>query len=117
MSLESDLVSVIKTLCDRVFPDVAPADTEQPYVTYQQIGGDPSFYLDGTVMADRHAVVQIDVWDDRRLQATALMLAIEEALLQAPAIQAEPTGALRAAYDDMTERRGAQQDFSIWATR
>lgn len=117
MSLESKLFTELAALCPRVFPDVAPSNTVRPYVTYQQIGGDPAFYVEGQVMGKVNAYVQINVWHDKREQANALMRQIEAALLVATTFQAEPQGALIAGYEDDTETRSAQQDFSIWADR
>lgn len=117
MSLETALFSALQAQCPRVFPDEAPYDTPRPYVIWQQIGGDPLSYVEGTVPNQRNAHIQIEVWDETRLQANALMLQIEAALMSAPAFQASPLGALSATIDDGTDRRGAQQDFSIWADR
>ena len=117
MSLESKLFTELGALCPRVFPDVAPAGTLRPYVTYQQIGGDPAFYVEGQAMGKVNAYVQINVWHDERAQANALMRQIEAALLAATTFQAEPLAALIGSYDDDTRLRGAQQDFSIWADR
>lgn len=117
MSLESELYTVLLAHCPRVFPDVAPPGTQRPWVTYQQIGGDPSFYVEGQVMAKVSAYMQINVWHDNRQQANNLMRQIEAALLQSTAFQAEPQGGLIAGFEDDTETRSAQQDFSIWADR
>lgn len=117
MTVEADLVTLLKTVCPRVFPDVAPTATARPYVTYQQIGGDPSFYIEGDLMERCNALVQINVWSEARLTSNQLMREIERVLLQAPAIQATPVSALMASIDDDTDLRGAQQDFSVWATR
>lgn len=117
MSLESKLFTELAALCPRVFPDVAPEATPRPYVTYQQIGGDPSFYVEGQVMARVNAYVQINVWHTERQAANALMRQIEAALLQSTAFQAAPQAGLIAGFEDDTETRSAQQDFSIWADR
>lgn len=117
MSLESDLVTLLKTLCPRVFPDVAPTDTQRPYITWQQIGGDAPVYVEGATPNRRNAQVQINAWADTRAQANALSLQIEAALVAATGMQAQPQGALIAAHDEDTDLRGAQQDFSIWALR
>lgn len=117
MSLESELNAVLLTLCPRVFPDVADPLTPRPYVTFQQIGGDPSFYVEGQVMARVNAFVQINVFHENRSLANTLTRQIEAALMQATAFQAQPMAGLIASYDDDTKRRGAQQDFSIWADR
>lgn len=117
MSLESDLYTVLNAQCARVFPDVAPFDTECPYITWQQIGGEALAYVEDTVPNERNAYVQINVWDTTRIGATALALQIEAALIQSTAFQARPQSALQAAHDDDTDRRGCLQDFTIWAAR
>ena len=33
MSMEADLVALLKTICTRTFPDVAPEGTAVPYIT------------------------------------------------------------------------------------
>ena len=40
MSMESDLVSLLKVICVRTYPDIAPEGTAVPYITWQGIGGD-----------------------------------------------------------------------------
>ena len=117
MSLETALVAVLQPLCTRVYPDVAPADTPMPYVTWQQIGGPALMYLEGTLPSQRAAWVQINVWSDTRLQANQLMQDIEAALCAATTLTAKPQSALQAALDDAGLQRGAMQDFEIWAAR
>lgn len=117
MSLESDLQALLLAQCPRVFPDVAPFATVTPYVTWQQVGGDPLSFTEDTVPNKRNASIQINVWSDTRLQANALMLQIEAALITCATLQARPSGALIAAHDDDTDRRGCLQEFSIWAAR
>lgn len=117
MSLESDLVTLLQTVCPRVSPDVAPTDTQRPYITWQQIGGDALVYVEGQVPNRRNALVQINAWADTRAQANALSQQVEAALAAATGMQAQPQGALIAAHDEDTDLRGAQQDFSIWALR
>lgn len=117
MSLEADIFTTLQAQCPRVFPDVAPFDTERPYVTWQQVGGDPLSYVENTVPAERNAHIQVNAWADTRLQANALMLQIEAALMASTTLQARPLGALIAAHDGDTDLRGAIQDFSIWAPR
>lgn len=116
MSLESDLVTLLKTLCPRVFPDVAPTDTQRPYITWQQIGGDVITQING-LPDKRNAMVQINCWAERRADANALALAVEAALVAATVFVARPVSALVADHDEDTDLRGAMQDFSIWAAR
>lgn len=116
MSLESDLVSLLQSLCPRVFPDVAPADAGLPFITWQQVGGDVIRPLSG-LPGKRNAMVQINCWSDRRSVANELALAVEAALVASAAFVARPVSALVATHDDDTDLRGAMQDFSIWADR
>jgi len=115
MTLETDLYTVLHTLCPRVFTDVAPFDTPRPYVIYQQIGGQAYQYLESASPGLLNAYMQISVWDDSRLGANALMRQIEVALVAG--MQTKPQSALQAVHDEGTGRYGAQQDFDIWAAR
>jgi len=116
MSLESDLVTLLQTVCPRVSPDVAPTDTQRPYITWQQIGGDVIPQING-LPDKRNAMVQINCWAETRAQANALALSVEAALVAATLFLARPVSALVAAHDEDTDLRGAMQDFSIWAAR
>lgn len=117
MSLETDLTAVLLALCPRVFPDVAPFGTQQPYVTWQQIGGPALTFVEGTLPDHRGALIQVNVWDDRRIDANALALQIEAALVAATQFQAQSSSAFSASFDDDSDARGTLQDFEIWAPR
>lgn len=116
MTVESTIYSVVGALCaSRVYPDVAPTGTARPYVVYQQVGGQVLNPIDGSAPGDRHARVQVNVWAATRIAATTLMQQIEDAMRPAPA-HGRPVGALIARYDEHSELRGAQQDFTFWHT-
>lgn len=117
MIIESELVAVVTPHCDRVFPDTAPVDTARPYVTYQQIGGDPLTYVDDAVPTLKNGVFQFNVWADTRLEASALLLEIESALIVHAGFGARPTSAPMWDYDPDMERFCSRQDFSIWSAR
>jgi hypothetical protein len=117
MSLETDLVDLLKLQCPRVFPDVAPYGTARPYITWQQVGGDPVNYVDNTVPDKRNALMQINCWATTRLEANALALQVEAALIVSTALQARPQSALVASHEEDTDLRGVMQDFTIWAAR
>ncbi len=114
MSLEADLTRTLQTLCSRVFPDVAPAGTATPYITWQQVGGVPLAYLEGAMPGERNASMQINVWAAVRSEALPLLLSIEATLC---ARGATPIGGAVALSDDTLNLRGYAQDFSIWAAR
>ena len=117
MTMEEDLLAVLLTVCPRAFCDFAPTDTPRPYVTYQQIGGAAVTFLDGARPSKRNAIMQINVWDDDRLEANALASQIEDALTAATQFQARPNGAFASDFDPDMERYGTRQDFDIWADR
>ncbi len=112
--MDADLVVLLETLCPRVFTVIAPTATQRPYVTYQQIGGEVINPLANEVPGKRNALVQINVWSDRRLEATALMDSIEDAMRLATDFIARPQGAKFNDYDHDMKVYSAQQDFSIW---
>lgn len=117
MSLETSLNTLLQARCPRVFPDVAPYGTQQPYITWQQIGGPALTFVEGALPDKRGALLQINVWDERRADANALALLIEADLVSTTLFQAEARGAFTASIDDDSEARGTMQDFEIWAAR
>lgn len=117
MTLEENLTTALRTLCPRVFCDFAPVDTARPYVTWQQIGGDAVTFIDNARPSKRNALVQVNVWSDRRIEANALILSIEDALTVAEQFQARPSAAAASDFDADMERYCSRQDFSIWADR
>jgi len=117
MMLEEKLVALIKPICARVKPDFAPVNTELPYVTFQQVGGQAPDFLDGLVPSLENAEVQVNIWAKSRLEAKTLMMQIEVAIIEATTIQASPVSACVADFDYDMERYGARQDFSIWSDR
>lgn len=117
MTLEEKLVALIKPICPRVRPDFAPVETERPYVTFQQVGGQAPGFIDNTVPSLENADVQINVWGNGRLEVKALMKQIEAALIVATTVQARPVSACTSDFDADMEIYGSRQDFSIWAER
>jgi Protein of unknown function (DUF3168) len=116
MSLETDLVTTLSTLCPRVFPDVADTSTARPYITYQQFGGKADTYTEGAVPDIRNARMQINVWSTTKSEVVSLMLQIEALLVASMRATAE--SALYSVFDDDDlDLRGCAQDFSIWAGR
>lgn len=115
--MEANLVSVLKTVCQRVFPDVAPYDTPTPYITFQHIGGTPWRYVDNAAADKRHTMLQVNTWAATRAEALTLCRQIEEALCAASAFTAQPDSEPIGDVDGDTDRRGCIQDFSVWAPR
>jgi hypothetical protein len=117
MTPEQAFVAVARTLCPRVHPMTAPLSTPKPFVTYQLIGGMPLRYTDATAAAERHAMVQTNVWADTLAEALALARQIEVALCADVSIQASPMGEIIMQHDDQLEVFGTIQDYSIVADR
>lgn len=123
MTVETQLTTLLLTLCPRVFPDVAPVGTAKPYVTYQQIGGERLRNLNKTAADKRKAFIQINVWSDSRLSANDLCRQIEEAMATATAFNAVEDAEPLWTHDDIDLQDapdglyGCSQDFTVIATR
>ena len=117
MSLETQLYTVLVAVTPSVFPDFAPATTQRPYVTFQQIGGQAVNMLDRFTPNKRNATVQVNVWANTRAEAMTLMQSIEDAIRAATVFQGEPESAAQSDFDADIPVYGASQDFDIWADR
>lgn len=122
-AFETQLTTVLLTLCPRVFPDVAPVSTAKPYVTYQQIGGERLRNWDKTPADKRKVVVQINVWSDSRLGANDLCRQIEAAMAAATVFNAQEDAEPLWTHDDITlpdapdGLYSTSQDFTVIAAR
>lgn len=118
MTVEADIFSLLKGLVgNRVFPDVAPFETERPYLTYQQVGGTPLSFIDNTVPGAKHGLFQVNVWADTRAAAAALALQVEAAFIGATAFQARPASGQIGQHEPDLNRYGTVQDFDVWSSR
>jgi hypothetical protein len=117
MSMESDLVTLLKLQCVRTFPDFAPINTVRPYITYHHVGGRSLRWLDKTAADKRQSLVQINVWADTRSAALVLARAIEDAMCASAAFSAMPVEEPIATAEPDFNRYGTIQDFQIIALR
>lgn len=117
MSMETDLVALLKTVCARTYPDVAPAGTEPTYCVWQALGGESARFLDNTAADKRNTLMQISVWSKTRLDAITKIRAIEDLLCAATEFTARPQGEAASTYEADTQLYGSMQRFEIWATR
>ena len=117
MSMESDLSTLLKAICPRTYPDIAPPNTAAPWVTWQGIGGKTARFLDNSAADRRHTLMQISVWSKTRAEALGLIRAIEDALCATDLFYAGPQGEPLSTYEEDTQRYGCIQRFEIWATR
>lgn len=98
----------------RVFPDIAPENTPKPYITWQQVGGEPINFIDATVPSKKNARIQVNVWDLTRFGAAGLAVQVEDTLRGTAALQTTVLGAPRSIYEPDTKLKGTRQDFSFW---
>lgn len=117
MTMETDLIALLKTMLSNVFADVAPAGTKAPYITWQALGGESIYALNNTPIDKRHTLMQVSVWATTRLEATALVRSAEAAIAQSSAFVATPVGEPASIYEDDTNLHGAIQRFEIWHAR
>ena len=115
--MEADLHALLKTICPRTFPDVAPSGTALPYVTWQALGGESIYALNNTPIDKRHTLMQVNVWSASRLQSTTMARDIEAALAASSTFTATPSGEPISVYEDDTKLYGAIQRFAIWHAR
>ncbi len=117
MSLENDFVAVLQSCCPSVFPGSAPANQPRPFVTWEQIGGDPARYADNTPMAKRLALLQVDTWAASKGQAMQLARQIEDALCAATTLVARPVSDQSGRQDEYVEGYGVTQEFEVLGAR
>jgi hypothetical protein len=117
MSMESDLVTLLKTICTRTYPDIAPEGAATPYITWQGIGGESLRYVEGSAADRRNTLMQINVWSATRLEALTLIRQIEDALCASGAFTAKPQGEPLSTMEPDTNLYGCIQRFEIWSTR
>lgn len=117
MSLETDLMATLSSLCSRIFVGSAPESTDKPYVTWQHVGGTSLRYLDGQAAEKRMPEVQINTWANTPMQAFSLIQQIEAALCSAPEFIAKPLSEPVGAYDDADIASGYLQSYSILGAR
>ena len=98
----------------RVFPDFAPTGTALPFMTFQQVGGDPINFVGGDIPDKERVRVQVNVWAATRTEASDLGRQAEHALRAVAGLQTEVLTGRIATYDETTEYRGTMQDFAFF---
>jgi hypothetical protein len=115
MTPEEHVHSTLSHLASgRIFPDVAEVGTDKPYITYQAVGGEPMNFLSGDRPSKQHVRIQVNVWSERRIEASEIGMLVEDALRSATALQVEVASGRVATYDEGTDLRGTMQDFILF---
>lgn len=117
MSMESDLSALLKTICPRAFPVVAPLGTPAPFMAWQGFGGESLRFLDNTAPDKRNTYMQVSAYSTTKAEALALIRAVEDALCASPAFVCKPQGEPIDTYEEDTKLYGVIQRHSIWAAR
>lgn len=115
--MEAQLSALLKTVCPRTFPDVAPSGTAAPFMAWQALGGESLRFLSNDAPDKRNTYMQVSVYSATRAESLALIRAAEAALCGAAMFAATPMGEPISNYEDDTKLYGAIQRFSIWAAR
>lgn len=112
--LEVTIKSLLDELVDsRVYPDAPPDDPVFPCITYQQVGGRPYTYVDGSLPDKDHARLQFMVHGPVRSEVMKVARAIPRKLV-APPLSAEIYGGLTSSKDDTAKLYITRQDFGCW---
>lgn len=115
MTPEDHIDAVLQHLAGgRVFPDVAPLNTARPFITYQAVGGAPVNFLSGDRPDKQPVRMQVNVWAERRAEASEVGMLVEDAMRSATELQVEVLTGRVATYDEETDLRGTMQDFQMF---
>lgn len=116
MTAEAIVYAALEALASgNVYPDVAPAATPAPWITYQAAGGQSFATVDAETPTTRNARMQITVWSKTRSQTASIMEQAFQALVN-PAVKAVPIGAPVSTFEADTLLYGSTLDFSITYT-
>jgi hypothetical protein len=115
VTVETDISTVLKALVsNRAYADVAPANAQRPYITFQQVGGRALNFVGTAAPSLKNGRFQVNGWADTRLDAAALSRQIEDAMRAASGLHTTVLGAPVATYDPETKLYGTRQDYSCW---
>jgi len=95
----------------QVYPDTAPSDVAPPYLTWQQVGGQPIQFLAGTGSTTRPRI-QLTWWAASRLAACQLRDQIQAAMVDTPLFAEIATGPV-ADHEPVQGLYGFRQDFYL----
>ena len=118
MTTESLIYDTLKTMVgNRVYPDLAPINSQKPFMVYTQVGGESISFIDNTIPNKKHGRFQIDVYSDSRAVCAALALQVESAMVGSTVFICKAQGAPVSTYELDVLLFGSQQDFLIWSAR
>jgi hypothetical protein len=111
--IEEEIIAAIGSLVGgRIWMLIAPIGSPLPFITFQQVGGVPTYTFCGNTNR-LNARIQFNVWSRDSVEVASIMLAAE-AILTEPPLRGVSQGAFVAEYSEPTSLYGARQDFSFW---
>lgn len=117
MSIETQLVTLLKPLCPRVRPLVGEEGLQTPYIVYQVIGGESINAMDNSLPGQRRVLMQVTVWSPIAIDSLALIQAVEATLRAATVFTAQPGGEAVPTHEPLTGLYGQIQRFRILGNR
>ena len=75
-NVEEKLQALLATKCS-AYPTEATYGTEMPFLTWQQVGGEPIVYVNGKMPNYTRILVQINLWAVSDKEASRLIREIE----------------------------------------
>lgn len=115
MIIEDRIIAALEGLVDgRVCADMAEEGTERPYIVFQNVGGQPLSFIDGSAPDKEFARVQVSVWCATRSEASALGKLVEDTLRATTALRTDVLTGRAAVFDEETQLRGTRQDFRFF---
>lgn len=115
MTIEDRVIAALESLVGgRVCADMAEEGTELPYIVFQNVGGQPLGFLDGSAPDKEFARVQVSVWCATRTEASALGKLVEDTLRVTTSLRTDVITGRAAVLDEETQLRGTRQDFRFF---
>lgn len=115
-NVEEKLQALLATKCS-AYPTEAPYGTAMPFLTWQQVGGEPIVYVNGKMPNYMRMLVQINLWAVSDKEASRLIREIEEMLCDSDLCATPDSGAVSEIDEGRMNMRGRRQSFSIWGSR
>lgn len=118
MTVEADIFNTLKgSVNNRCFPDFAPLGTARPFITFEQVGGDALYFIDGALPDKKHGRFEIGVYADTRAECASIALAVEAAMAAATSFQSTAIHAPISDYASEVKIYSSTQNFSVFSTR
>lgn len=114
MSIEDTIYQALQGLVSgRVERVVARTPPARPYITFQQVGGQPISFVESVHPGKYRGRFQINVWADDLDGAVSIARQAERALVEHSTLRGLVETGLSTTYESDTDLFGTRQDFSF----